>query len=42
MEDTFMNYVECDITDSATLIEWRRIRKPARRERRLRLRLRFA
>jgi hypothetical protein len=42
MEKTFMNYVECDITEGLELVEWRRNRTPARTSRRLRLRFRFA
>jgi hypothetical protein len=29
-----MNYVECDVPDGLTLVEWRRVTRPAQRRRR--------
>jgi hypothetical protein len=42
MEETFMNYVESDLDDGATLVVWARGRRAVRRPRGLRFRLRFA
>jgi hypothetical protein len=42
MDETFMNYVECDLDDGVELVTWARSRRPARRRRFGVLRLRFA
>jgi hypothetical protein len=42
MDETFMNYVECDLADGVELVDWARSRRPARRRRFGALRLRFA
>ena len=42
MEETFMNYVECDLDDGIELVTWARSRRTGRRSRALRFRLRFA
>ena len=39
---TGMNYIESDLPDTMTLVEWRRARSPRRSRRVPRLRLRFA
>jgi hypothetical protein len=43
MDETFMNYVECDLADGVELVVWARSRRVAPRRRRFgALRLRFA
>jgi hypothetical protein len=39
---TGMNYIESDLPETMTLVEWRRARSPRRSRRMPRLRLRFA
>jgi hypothetical protein len=39
---TGMNYIESDLPETMTLVEWRRARTPRRPRARVRLRLRFA
>jgi hypothetical protein len=39
---TDMNYIECDLPETMTLVEWRRARSPRRTRRIPRMRLRLA
>jgi hypothetical protein len=42
MEHTFMNYVECDLSEDVELVAWARSRRAVKRPRGMRFRLRFA